>query len=681
MPNLPIQRMILYKHGVGYFERRGPYEGTTLQLQFAREAMDDVLKSLVVLDLGEGQVLGIDFETPEDRQSLIDRGSIHLSDQRSLLDLLRDLRGRMVRLSLQSEQAGAPQPHYDDDDVEFSPDALSYQSIEGLVVGIDIDNEQVLRRPIVTIYQSDIRQLRTFEINEIQGITLLDEQAASDLSYFLRASQSEEDRRSATVHLSSGKHSLLVGYIAPAPSWRVSYRMLVEPLPINGRAMPNHAYHVLLQGWGLFDNQLEEDLEGVELTLMAGMPVSFRYRLYEPHTPERPLVEDEERTVNQPVFFDATPKMAMRAMPAPAAPMMESAGQDMFAASAPPTLSMERLEETLHVSASGEERGALFAYHVAHPVNVARGQSAMVPILSKRIPCERNLMYNGRKLPKHPVASLRLINSTGLTLERGPVTVLELGDYAGEAVLPFTRVDSELIVPYAVELGVTVLEKTKHERRLAGVSLRNQYLLFQEFEIITRSYEITSTLAESATVTIEHERFPHYDLWKVRQPDEETATHARWHIDLEPHARTLFEVHERQLQRREEHVRGLTGERLRELVRDRYLDEETSALLEEILAIYRRVDEAQQRINAIEHERKQIYAHQKQIQASLAPLGKEGDEGALRQRYVATLSQSEDQLSALAQEETRLKALITTLEREAQRLSAQRAPERPNEPR
>src|SRR5205814_9236442 len=75
---------------------------------------------------------------------------------------------------------------------------------------------------------------------------------------------------------------------------------------------------VLLQGWGLFDNQLDEDLEDVALTLVAGMPVSFRYRLYEPHTPERPLIADEERTVTAPIEFAG-------AMPPPAAPMMMAA--------------------------------------------------------------------------------------------------------------------------------------------------------------------------------------------------------------------------------------------------------------------------------------------------------------------------------------------------------------------
>ena len=115
MPELPIRRMILYKHGVGYFERRGSVSGTELRLSFPRAAMDDVLKSLVALDLGDGQIHGVDFETPEDRAAQIARGSIHLSDDRSLLDLLRDLRGRRVRLFAGKD------------------------SVEGQVLGVDVD--------------------------------------------------------------------------------------------------------------------------------------------------------------------------------------------------------------------------------------------------------------------------------------------------------------------------------------------------------------------------------------------------------------------------------------------------------------------------------------------------------------------------------------------------------------
>src|SRR6266496_2991299 len=243
MPNLPIHRMILYKHGVGYFERRGAVDGTELRLSFPRAAMDDVLKSLVALDLGAGQVHGVDFETPEDRAAQIARGSIHLSDNRSMLDLLRDLRGRRVRLWLEDEReeprkgfglrGGRPPTARDPDESDGPPvpelPPPSRTQVDGLVIGIDVeDDENLLRAPIVSIYQPDQRRVRTYGLREIKRLELLDDRSAEDLSYFLRAAQSEEDRRAATLRLSEGAHELLVGYIAPAPAWRVSYRILVE---------------------------------------------------------------------------------------------------------------------------------------------------------------------------------------------------------------------------------------------------------------------------------------------------------------------------------------------------------------------------------------------------------------------------------------------------------------------
>src|SRR5215211_1655803 len=244
MPNLPIRRMILYKHGVGYFERGGAVDGRELRLSFPRAAMDDVLKSLVALDLGSGQVHGVDFETPEDRAAQIARGSINLSDDRSLLDLLRDLRGRRVRLWLEEEReepkkgfglrgGRPPEPReLAESDGPLVPEMPppSRTQVDGLVIGIDVENdENLLRAPIVSIYQPEQRRVRTYALREIKRLELLDDRSAEDLTYFLRAAQSEEDRRAATLRLSDGDHELLVGYIAPAPAWRVSYRILFEP--------------------------------------------------------------------------------------------------------------------------------------------------------------------------------------------------------------------------------------------------------------------------------------------------------------------------------------------------------------------------------------------------------------------------------------------------------------------
>jgi hypothetical protein len=619
--------------------------------------MDDVLKSLVAIDLGAGQVRNIDFETPEDRQALLDRGSIHLSDRQSMLDLLRDLRGRRARL------------------------ATGDASVEGLVVGVDYEEREPLLRATVAIYDAEARQVRALPLAGLTRVDLLDDAASADLSYFLRAAQSEEDRRSATIHLSPGDHELLVGYIAPAPAWRVSYRLLFEEDAGGGRqeagedaaALPPASEHserpasCLLQGWGIFDNQLDEDLEGVDLTLVAGQPISFRYRLYEPHTPERPMVEDEERTVSAPIFFDAAP-------PPPSPPPMAFGGAMPAMAAAPaPAAKLARAErfsardaaEAVEISAVGDERGALFAYHVGHPVSVARGQSAMVPIVSKRLPARRDLLYNQAKLPAHPVASLRLTNATGLTLERGPVTVLDAGDYAGEAVLPFTRAGGELIVPYAVELGITVSEGSTAERRLNAVRIRGEYAVYEEYDLRTRSYELVSGLDQPAEVMVEQARLAHYDLADTRAPDEESAGFARWRVLCPPHGRSRLAVTERRLVSRQEQVRSLTGARLRELLRDGLLDAQVARALEGLLDLYRQADEASGQLRQLDQEREGIYKQQRQIQGNLAPLGRDGDEGALRRRYVAALGQMEDALAAAGSREAELRTTIARLEEQA----------------
>lgn len=641
MAVLPITRLVLFKHGVGYIERRGSFQGERLELSFPREAMDDVLKSLIALD-NSGYVLGIDFETPEERAARLGRGSIRLSEERRLLDLLRDLRGRAVRVALNGGNK--------------RPEGL----VEGLLLGVDHEPETTLRRAMLAIYQPETRQVRVLPVVQIAHLELLDDQADSDLRYALRVARGEEQRQSATLRLSPGDHDLLLAYIAPAPAWRVSYRLLYEEERPDCSAPAPPAAEVLLQGWGLFDNQLDEDLCEVELTLMAGMPISFRYRLALPHTPERPLVEDEERTVAGPLFFDSAPEMAAGIMP------FSNADAASLARTA--RLATRRLEEGVPERASGDERGALFAYHITHPVSVARGQSAMALIVSRRLPARRELLYSGVKHPRHPVAALRFSNATGLTLERGPVTVLENGDYAGEAVLPFTRAGDELIVPYAVELGIEVAEERRGERRTASVRLEGEYLRIEEHELSITDYELVNTLDRAVAVTLEHSRNPAFDVVGPRPPEEERASFARWRVPCEPHARTRFTVTERRLLSRFESVRGLTGEQLREFLANRLLDVDTVKALGAALKLYQQINAAQEKLQQLGLRRDEVYKRQQQIRSNLEPLGREGEEGALRQRYVATLNELENRLAALAEEEARLRAEIARLEERAARI-------------
>ena len=61
---LPIRRVILYSNGVAYIERRGIVSGNAeINLSFKQSQVDDVLKSMVVLDLGQGKIGAVSYNS------------------------------------------------------------------------------------------------------------------------------------------------------------------------------------------------------------------------------------------------------------------------------------------------------------------------------------------------------------------------------------------------------------------------------------------------------------------------------------------------------------------------------------------------------------------------------------------------------------------------------------------
>lgn len=635
MSSLPITRMTLYKHGVGFFERQARLEGDEVSLAFRVEEMNDILKSLTVIDWGEGQVLGIDYATPLSREERLAGNSIRLGDTRSLRDLLAGLRGRQVRLLLDQEEAFA-----------------------GTLVGLDeLPEEQPVAGSLVSILLSDSEQVQTIPLGRLHGVEILSEQAAGDLRFFLQTALSQEDFRKLTIRLTPGEHELGVSYVAPAPTWRVSYRLVAEP----------DAGEALLLGWGIFDNQMEEDLEEISLSLVAGMPISFIYDLYTPFTPERPEVEEEARVAAAPVdFAGAVPEQEDVTM------MASSAGRRMKMAEATPPgpaaaarrPGREQLRDAAPVTTSGADLGELFQYNIGTPVTVGRGHSAMVPIVSADLAYRKDLLYNGAKLPAHPVASLRLENTTGLTLERGPVTVIEDGEYVGEALLPFTADDAEFIVPYAVELNVRVQENAGTRREVHGLHIDGAYLVVEEWDIRWWEYQVNNSASRAITVLIEHPRPARYDLFNTAEPVERSDEHLRFSVEVPGRGERMLRVNARRLLSRREQLQRQSFVQLQHYLRDGLLGPDTHEKLVALLHLWEQIEEKQRRLQELEQERQQIYQAQKQIQGNMDALSNSGREGALRTRYVNRLEESEETLQMLAQEEKEVQTEIEQLEAE-----------------
>src|SRR5919202_5377809 len=310
--SLPIRRLTLYKYIVAFVERQGAVNGEEVRLVFRAGEVNDALKSLLAIDHRGGQVLGIHYATPMDEAERLAESPITLSDDHSLIDLLRTLRGWRVRL--------------------VSGDGTESQTFTGQLLGVDLPaSNRPLKDSAVALLDEESGAVVALPLRRLRQVSPVEERAQQDLRFFLEMSRSEEGHRTISVRLNPGDHDLAVSYLVPSPTWRVSYRLIAEAArsteTVEGaRPAPADRHGTLmLQGWGLFDNRLEEDLEGVAVTLVAGQPISFVYDLAASHIPARPVVQDAARIAAAPVEFDAAWKFESAEAAPPSAPLRRAA--------------------------------------------------------------------------------------------------------------------------------------------------------------------------------------------------------------------------------------------------------------------------------------------------------------------------------------------------------------------
>ena len=64
---LKLDRVVLYRNGIGYFERVGEVDGDILTLKVRKDQVNDLLKSLTVVEKASGKAVSVSM--PLDPQS------------------------------------------------------------------------------------------------------------------------------------------------------------------------------------------------------------------------------------------------------------------------------------------------------------------------------------------------------------------------------------------------------------------------------------------------------------------------------------------------------------------------------------------------------------------------------------------------------------------------------------
>src|SRR6266478_9886594 len=96
---LPVRRVVLYKNGVGYFEHLGRVRGNQeVHVDFTSAQLNDVLKSLTVLDLSGGRITGVDYNSEAPLARRLATLRLTLGENPTMADFLGGLRGARLEV-------------------------------------------------------------------------------------------------------------------------------------------------------------------------------------------------------------------------------------------------------------------------------------------------------------------------------------------------------------------------------------------------------------------------------------------------------------------------------------------------------------------------------------------------------------------------------------------------------
>lgn len=465
---LPLQRLRLYETGVAYFERRGRVErGGELALPVPTSHLDDALKTLVVLDGGDGaRVQGIAFSSAvSEGMARAIAGLPEEAEGVQYLDLLRSLEGTRVAVATGERRI---EGRLIDVEGPFGEPKVIAKAAEGATLVGDPAAPQY--RLLVLGGDGELRRIPT---EDVLSIRPAEEGAASRLDVAAEALSDHTARN--TQHLdvqvvAGGKLGL--GYIAESPVWRTSYRVVLGDTPSTGR----------LQGWALVHNDTDEGWDDVEIELVNGRPTSFLYPLAAPRYARRELVEPPEDLSTVPQLANTTPDRMWldgdgglgftgtgrggggTGYGTIGLGNVGLIGKGGGGGSGSADLSIGDLAEL--TQADTEPQGALFVYRVTEKVDLKAHHSALLPIVSQDIEAESITWFG--KGEYDGLTGVRLVNSTKQTLPAGTVSFFSPGGFVGESLLDRLGPSERRFLVYGAELDVQ-LDRT---RTLVGESTK-----------------------------------------------------------------------------------------------------------------------------------------------------------------------------------------------------------------
>lgn len=616
---LPLKRVVVYRNGVGYFERAGRVDDERVTFEMRQRMVGDFLASLAVIERGGSSVRSASFPLELEETESPTPSEPEPIPYQDANNKLRPL------------PPPPPPPPPKKPDPNAMRDVVLHLDGKEHDLSIGYLSETPVWRPSyrVVIAEDNSADLQAWGI--VQNL-------------------SGEDWRGVSLSLVAGAplafQSTLGTPVVPARPVVTDQGEVVAAVP-TGVTSLNQAADAPPAESGGFG----------QAAAGAMMPKP------EPIADEdAKAAEMEESTVSLSSKKDAR-RAASRGRYAGGA--SAPAAAPMPAPPPPPAPSLSPPRRISDLAAVALQAGTT-RYDIPYPVTVPNQSATMVLLQSQRVPGAAVLLfspeYGVADSNSHPFRVARFTNSTQGLLERGPIAVFERGSFLGQGLLEPLPPKATATVPFAIERSVGVAQEFRQDETGSRLYRIEAGRIWVERDLSnTRTYHVDNGGDSPAKLLVKHPRIPGTRLFKPPAGTEDnTGTgSALIPLEIKAHAKADLKVDERRpAQEEADWLSNLADEAIKGYVSDPRANAELVKRLRDAWTLRETLRRATDEFEKLMNERNELERASEETRRNLRAIEKNPQAGDLRQKLTKRLTEASTRVDTITKRTIELRMNI-----------------------
>ena len=319
----------------------------------------------------------------------------------------------------------------------------------------------------------------------------------------------------------------------------------------------------------------------------------------------------------------------------------------------PAKLDAAAMKTSVHTATKPADVAGTVRYVLSEPVTIKKGSSSMVSILNRSIAAEDVYLYrpdgNAPGSARHPFRAVRLVNDSGYMLEPGPIAIFARGTFVGDSMVTRLGVGETAWIPYALDGATTVTATTDDaEHPVKIVSIQRGVLTVENAGVRATRYTIAAGREPAKQIFIRHAKAPGYVAKELPPGTQDRGDSYLIPLPLQPGTTSVLALEERQPRRQTVQILAAGASEIGVYIEGSHLPGPIVERLRVAIALRKEMGTIEENLDALRTRLADATSRADDVRENLATVDKVRGADDLRRRLLASLTQATAESDGLA---------------------------------